>query len=1205
MAQDFEIQSPQRASDYFRRFHPESQKKGEVYYLEDHILQIDCLEPRTRFLAEFDGPQLFSVELTYRQETGWNAICSCPTTFHCKHAYAAMRTLLEGPPPPQVEQAPVDSAKKPAGTGPKPPRTNAADALPPGKLSETLAAKLGRPLDRGERRFLRQFHELWLRHAQGQMVSRWELDRVGLPMGDLGWQPLEPWPAPAQDEVEFWLYIAHELEEKGKSIPAFLVPITDLTDIRRRFAEARRQQEIERWRSQFTHWADQDPTEAVSSSGGPLLEGRFDLRLRFRKNSAVLEWQRPGEVKFTPLKAPQARILADSIDAGTAEIPAELEPLWMQFRNRLVLYRNLELNYSDLQDRRLLSRLLRLPELRTRATNAAGAPYQYSTAPLRWQLSPDPDANENYALQLVDSEGVPAGTLACVLPGSPPLCVTANTICPGPPLKPSALDAQEPNRIPAAALESPEGVAFLHRLQVEPPESIRNRIRTLPVGVTIRCRLYHPHDDEGAEECQFQIQAKSKDGMVNEDWNGFTWEETGRGQRRGSRSEPSDSIVSYDRSLLDRIPRLLAPLALRPSYANGTLALRVTKKFPETFVPWLKSIPPEITVKLDGQLASLAREAVAAKVRLEVAETAVDWFDLRVALDVADTTLTPEELNLLLKAQGGFVRLGAKGWRRLEYHPSEEDDERLARLGLNPRQLSAEPQRLHALQLADDAARRFLPPAQADQIQRRAAELKARVTPDVPSGITAQLRPYQVDGYHFLAYLATNHFGGILADDMGLGKTLQALAWIEWLRAQPPAAASNPPEPPAARPTLVVCPKSVMDNWRGEAERFAKMLRVRIWHPADLREGFRDVDQADLHVLNYTQLRLVGTDLAAIRWFAVILDEGQYIKNPDSQAAQAARSLPAEHRLILSGTPIENRLLDLWSLMSFAMPGVLGNRTQFQRLYSAKDDPFARRRLAARVRPFLLRRTKDQVAKDLPERVEEDLFCELEGEQLTLYRAELKRARQLLLKVQTQKELAEQRFHFLTSLLRLRQICCHPGLVGATTANGGAKLDALLDLLEPLMEEGHKVLVFSQFVELIDRLKPEFQQRQWRQFCLTGDTENRGELVQSFQAHEGSAVFLLSLKAGGFGLNLTAASYVVLFDPWWNPAVERQAIDRTHRIGQTEKVIAYRLLIKNSIEEKIRQLQIQKAALAEDILGEERFAAALTLDDLRYLLEDS
>jgi SNF2 family DNA or RNA helicase len=395
-----------------------------------------------------------------------------------------------------------------------------------------------------------------------------------------------------------------------------------------------------------------------------------------------------------------------------------------------------------------------------------------------------------------------------------------------------------------------------------------------------------------------------------------------------------------------------------------------------------------------------------------------------------------------------------------------------------------------------------------------------------------------------------------------------------------------------------------MDNWRAEAERFTPELRVKLWSASELGTFLDRLAEADLHVINYSQLRIIGESLAPAQWLALILDEGQYVKNPSSQTAQIARALRADYRLVLSGTPIENRLLDLWSLMAFAMPGVLGSRMQFAKMFDAKEDPFARRRLAARVRPFLLRRTKSQVAKDLPDRIEEDLFCEIEGEQKMLYRAELKRAQQMLLRIKTQKQLAKERFHFLTSLLRLRQICCHPALVKPESKAESAKLGALLELLEPLMDEGHKVLVFSQFVEMLSLLKRALAAKDWPQFYLAGDTENRGELVQRFQSAEGAAVFLISLKAGGFGLNLTAASYVVLFDPWWNPAVENQAIDRTHRIGQSNNVIAYRLLIKDSIEEKIRAFQKQKSALAEDVLGEEKFAQSLTIEDLQFLFAD-
>jgi hypothetical protein len=452
----------------------------------------------------------------------------------------------------------------------------------------------------------------------------------------------------------------------------------------------------------------------------------------------------------------------------------------------------------------------------------------------------------------------------------------------------------------------------------------------------------------------------------------------------------------------------------------------------------------------------------------------------------------------------------------------------------------------------------LLPAAEAEPLRRRAAEIHTRINPPAPPAIRAELRPYQLDGFQFLAYLAANRFGGILADDMGLGKTLQTLAWLAWLR-----------DRGETRPALVVCPKSVQNGWRAEAARFFPSLPVALW---DRRETGSGLDgTAGLVVINYAQMRIRASDLQDVDWSAVVLDEAQAIKNPDSQNARAACDLKAAHKLALTGTPIENKLLDLWSIMEFAMPGVLGNRTEFGRRFNPERDPGATASLAGALRPFLLRRTKTQVASELPERVEEDLLCPLEGVQSQLYEAELKRVQAIRLALKTRADLDRTRFHVLTALLRLRQICCHPCLVSPDLrAAPSAKIEALVDLLEPLMAEGNKVLVFSQFTSVLDLLQEELNPYEWPLFLLTGQTENRGELVERFQACDGPAVFLLSLKAAGAGLNLTAASYVVLFDPWWNPAVEAQAIDRTHRIGQTQRVNAYRLVAAGSVEEKIR-----------------------------------
>ncbi len=361
-------------------------------------------------------------------------------------------------------------------------------------------------------------------------------------------------------------------------------------------------------------------------------------------------------------------------------------------------------------------------------------------------------------------------------------------------------------------------------------------------------------------------------------------------------------------------------------------------------------------------------------------------------------------------------------------------------------------------------------------------------------------------------------------------------------------------------------------------------------------------DEVDVLVMNYSQLRVNAEHLVPQRWLTIILDEGQQIKNPDSKAAKAARQLEGSNRLVLTGTPIENRLLDIWSLMAFAMPGVLGNRKYFRDRFDRRKDPRCQERLGARLRPFLLRRTKSQVAIDLPPRTEEDVYCDLDDVQEELYKAEVERIRTLLLSCGTDEALNRARFSVLQGLTRLRQICCHPGLFDRSKVHEeSAKFNALFYLLNQLREEGHKVLVFSQFVSMLEIIRDRLEEEERPYLLLTGQTKDRQAVIEEFQTSKDPTVFLLSLKAGGTGLNLTAASYVILYDPWWNPAVENQAIDRTHRIGQVNKVNAYRLLMRNSVEEKIRTLQQQKEAVSTGVLGEEGFAKSLTRDDLRFL----
>jgi SNF2 family DNA or RNA helicase len=411
-----------------------------------------------------------------------------------------------------------------------------------------------------------------------------------------------------------------------------------------------------------------------------------------------------------------------------------------------------------------------------------------------------------------------------------------------------------------------------------------------------------------------------------------------------------------------------------------------------------------------------------------------------------------------------------------------------------------------------------------------------------------------------------------------------------------------------SNPALVICPASVLHNWRREAERFTPGLKVLVMESGPARHNLRkQIPDYDLIVTNYALLR---RDLEALQKYtfrAVILDEAQFIKNPDAQITQSVKQLNATHRLALTGTPIENRLLDLWSIVDFVQPGYLGTQQKFLEKYephgeNVEEQRIARRRLSAKLRPLLLRRLKRDVARDLPERIEERRDCDLGDEQRKLYLSELRRSREQVMDMVREQGLNKSTMHVLAALTRLRQICCHPQLVGSDTASG--KTETFFELIEPLMAQNHKVLVFSQFVQMLRILEKECQIRGIPTHILTGETKHRQDVTQAFQNDPNGSVFLLSLRAAGTGLNLTTASYVVLYDPWWNPAVEAQAIDRSHRIGQTRTVNAYRLISPGTVEEKIWDLQQRKAQTIADVLGEQGFASNLTSTDLEYLFSE-
>ena len=449
-----------------------------------------------------------------------------------------------------------------------------------------------------------------------------------------------------------------------------------------------------------------------------------------------------------------------------------------------------------------------------------------------------------------------------------------------------------------------------------------------------------------------------------------------------------------------------------------------------------------------------------------------------------------------------------------------------------------------------------------------------------PPDLRATLRPYQRHGVDWLAFLRDAELGAVLADDMGLGKTLQV---IVALRGR----------------ALVVCPKSVLYNWAGEIARFRPSMRVAIFHGSS-----REVDpEADVTLTTYAVLRLDAGALAVREsWDAVVLDEAQAIKNESSQTARAAFTLQGHFRVALSGTPVENRLEELWSIMHFANPGLLGGRSDFQERYVgavAAGDPGAAARLRTKIRPFVLRRMKRDVLPELPPRTDQVIHVELDERERAVYDA---------VRAATRSDLVERLgrgegvLAALEALLRLRQASCHSGLVPGQEAETSSKIEAVVEALSDAAADGHKALVFSQWTSLLDRLEPHLVAAGLSFVRLDGSTRDRAEVVERFQSEGGPPVMLVSLKAGGTGLNLTAADHVFLLDPWWNPAVEDQAADRAHRIGQDRPVMVYRMVAKDTVEERILALQERKRGLADAALGEASQAAAITKEELLGLL---
>ncbi|MEB3286725.1 MAG: SNF2-related protein [Vampirovibrionales bacterium] len=471
---------------------------------------------------------------------------------------------------------------------------------------------------------------------------------------------------------------------------------------------------------------------------------------------------------------------------------------------------------------------------------------------------------------------------------------------------------------------------------------------------------------------------------------------------------------------------------------------------------------------------------------------------------------------------------------------------------------------------------------------------------EVPDSVNAELRQYQKQGFNWLWFMYSYGLNGILADDMGLGKTLQTLVLMQQAK-----------DKDGSQPSLVVCPSSIVFNWVNEARRFTPDLKVVKLTGSDRHAAYKEIKDADLVVTSYAILRRDIRALKEYNFRFAVLDESQNIKNQDSQTADASKKLTAGHRLALSGTPIENRLSELWSLFDFLMPGFLYDIDEFRYRYitpiEEKGNRDAERRLKKQVFPFILRRLKQDVAKDLPAKIENILYCELTDQQQDLYLDILEKTKEeVFAQFADTGNAKKSQTSIFSALLRLRQVCCHPKLLGDDISKGlreSGKFDALKNMIQDVISEGHRVLLYSQFVEMLKVIRSWLEQKGIKYEYLTGETRDREGAVYRFNNDESIPIFLISLKAGGVGLNLTGADYVIHYDPWWNPAAEDQATDRAHRIGQNKTVFVYRLITKGTVEEKIMKLKDRKRDLVDSIIAADRSVGKmLTFDDLKEIL---
>jgi non-specific serine/threonine protein kinase len=769
-------------------------------------------------------------------------------------------------------------------------------------------------------------------------------------------------------------------------------------------------------------------------------------------------------------------------------------------------------------------------------------------------------------------------------------------------------------------LQDPSHINLIQAFPIAIPESEadffrENYLRRIAEILPIQSDLIHWHETNADPIPRLYLR-DDKDSTLRADLR-FAY---GEYEVTASKNEETQSVEpipdTWDLVRINRQPareqqayQLLADPVYRLKRAGsqhpyGTFELRA-RAHPFDFllhsIPLLTAAGFEIYGEEKLNLGKINRATPSLRVNIT---SGIDWFDLKTLVEFGDQQISFHDVRKALKRGERYIKLadGSVGQIPEDWLEKYKHLWNLARETEDGFRVSD----FH-IPLIDDlleGSATIQTPPDLPQRRERFRHFEQIAPQPLPQGFTGELRPYQKHGFDWLHFLREYRFGGILADDMGLGKTVQMLTYLLSLKEQ--AQAESDTEKAHSRSTLLIVPKSLIANWQRESEKFTPDLRF-----LEYIGNFRNKDTAifndyDVILTTYgTMLRDVEL-LSKYEFNHIVLDESQAIKNPLAKSAKAARLLKARHRLVMTGTPVENNTFELWSQFAFLNPGLLGNLDYFKKEFATPIESAGDEATAATLRklvyPFILRRTKEQVAPELPPRTERVIYTDMDTAQKRLYTQTKERYRAELLGLIESEGIDDARFKILEGLLRLRQISIHPALVDSNYRGDAPKFEFLLETLDTLQAENHKALVFSQFIETLRLVRAELDKRNLRYEYLDGKTRDRQAHVDSFQNDPSIPFFLISLKAGGVGLNLTAADYVIHLDPWWNPAVEMQASDRAHRIGQDKPVFVYKIIARDTVEEKILQLQDKKRALVQNLIAtESSFFKSLTRDDVKML----